>query len=188
MALTERAVEAGVDVIQLRERDLDGGALTALASEMVARAMGTHTRIVVNDRLDVAIAAGAHGVHLRADSLPATAARSIAPPGFLIGQSVHSVEEAHLAEHDVDYVIAGTVWATDSKSLGSTLLGVEGLASVVQAARVPVLAIGGVTLDRIPELARAGAAGCAAIGLFVDEPLNKLVCEARVRFARGVSS
>jgi thiamine-phosphate pyrophosphorylase len=166
LALTDRAVEAGVDVIQLRERDLQGGALTTLAAQMVARAARSLTRIVVNDRLDVALAAGAHGVHLRADSVPPRAARAIAPPGFLIGRSVHSADEARRVEDHVDYMIAGTVWATPSKPTASTLLGVDGLAAIVAATRVPVLGIGGVTIDRMPELSRSGAAGCAAIGLF----------------------
>jgi thiamine-phosphate pyrophosphorylase len=168
IALTEGSVGAGIDVIQLRERDLDAGLLTAIASEMVALATGSRTRIVVNDRLDIALAAGAHGVHLRGDSIPPGLARSIAPPGFLIGRSVHGIEEARKVQDEVDYLIAGTVWATRAKPRGP-LLGIDGVGAVVRATRVPVLGIGGVTLDRIPELARAGAAGCAAIGLFASD-------------------
>jgi thiamine-phosphate diphosphorylase len=197
LALVARAIDAGVDAVQLRERDLDGGELVALASAMVTRAVGSRTRIIVNDRVDVAVAAGAHGVHLRSDSVPPDVVRSMAPSGFIIGRSVHSVEEARQWRDGVDYLLAGTVWASPSKAPGSPLLGIEGLRSVIQATGVPVLAIGGITLDRIPELARAGASGCAAIGLFaadtddgvgIDGSLSALVADARGGFERAQSS
>jgi thiamine-phosphate diphosphorylase len=89
------------------------------------------------------------------------------PPGFLIGRSVHSADEANQVGSDVDYLVVGTVWATPSKPAEHPLLGAEGLAAVVRASDVPVLAIGGVTLERIPQVASAGAAGIAAIGLFM---------------------
>jgi thiamine-phosphate pyrophosphorylase len=127
---------------------------------------GTRTRVVVNERVDVAIACGADGVHLRADSLPAAAVRAIAPPAFLIGRSVHTATEARASGTAVDYLLAGTVWPTQSKPLDYALLGVTGLAGIVAAAAVPVLAIGGVTIERAGEAAAAGAAGVASIGLF----------------------
>jgi thiamine-phosphate pyrophosphorylase len=122
---------------------------------------------VVNDRLDVALAAGAGGVHLRADSVPPRLARSLAPSGFLIGRSVHRVEDATEVEADVDYVIAGTVWSTSSKPVGHELLGVRGLAAITAAVQVPVLAIGGVTVETSAAAAAAGAKGVAGIGLFM---------------------
>lgn len=193
--LVERAIEAGVDAVQVRERDLEGGALTALTAELVARAAGSRTRIIVNDRLDVALAAGAHGVHLRAESIPAAAARAMAPAGFLIGRSVHSAAEAERVGSGVDYLIAGTVWTSPSKGFGTTLLGVDGLRAVTQATQVPALAIGGVTLDRVPELARAGARGFAAIGLFASSAarvssgaLAALIGEARRLYERAYSA
>src|SRR5215475_11409968 len=88
------AVEAGVDLVQVRERDLEAANLAALVAECLAIAKGTRTRVVVNDRIDVALACGAHGVHLRGDSIPIHAARTLAPTGFLIGRSVHRLEEA----------------------------------------------------------------------------------------------
>lgn len=178
LELTARAVEAGVDVIQLRERDLDGGALFALASAMTAIAKGSSTRIVINDRLDVALAAGADGVHLRGDSAPPLAVRAVVPPGFSIGRSVHDEAEAAAVSANVEYLIAGTTWATPSKPTNAPLLGVDGLRAIARAARVPVLAIGGVTIERIPDVARAGAAGIAAVGLFAD---------ARLRSAQATS-
>lgn len=163
------AVEAGVDVLQIRERDLEAGELARLCADILALAQGRPTRIIVNERVDVALASGAHGVHLRGDSMPPAAVRNLAPPGFLIGRSVHSPEEAVAAAGAVDYLIAGTVWATTSKPglAGSNLLGPEGLSRIVQAVRVPVFAIGGVSVDRVAEVWKRGAAGVAAIGLFM---------------------
>jgi thiamine-phosphate pyrophosphorylase len=164
------AVDARIDIIQVREPDLQASELARLVTGMVAIAQGSRSRIVVNDRLDVALACGAGGVHLRANSMPPVAARSIAPRGFVIGQSVHTVEEAAGVASDVDYLIAGTVWPSESKpggAAGPPLLGLSGLAAIAAAVKVPVLAIGGVTLDRIPGVVSCGAAGVAAIGLFM---------------------
>lgn len=163
------AVEAGIDVLQIRERDLEAGLLFELTSEAVGIARGSRTRIVVNDRLDVAMAAGADGVHLREDSIGADAARRIAPGGFLIGRSAHTAEDAAYLDRSVDYLLAGTVWPTASKPPSHPVLGLEGLAALVRQAKVPVLAIGGVTLDRVQSVAAAGAAGVAAIGLFIGQ-------------------
>jgi thiamine-phosphate diphosphorylase len=180
-------------VLQIRERDLEAAALAALTSEVVGLARGTQTRIVVNDRLDVAMAAGASGIHLRADSMPAAEIRSVVPPRFLVGCSVHELEEARAMPPSVDYLIAGTVWETASKPPGSSVLGVGGLAEIVRATRVPVLAIGGITLDSLGAIATAGAAGIAAIGLFMAAPdaertgcramsLDSIAQRARTRF------
>jgi thiamine-phosphate pyrophosphorylase len=166
LAQVEAAVAAGIDVVQVRERDLAARELAAIVTAAVSRSGGSRTRVLVNDRVDVAIACGAAGVHLRGDSLPAARVRSMAPPGFIVGRSVHSVEEAVAEAPFVDYLIAGTVWATASKPAESPLLGVDGLAAIVRSVAVPVLGIGGVTIARAAPLARAGAAGAAAIALF----------------------
>ncbi|HEV3140650.1 MAG TPA: thiamine phosphate synthase, partial [Vicinamibacterales bacterium] len=97
IAQARRAVGAGIDLIQIRERDLDAARLASIVRAIVAIARGspgTATRVVVNDRVDVAIACGADGVHLRGDSMPADAVRAIAPRGFLVGRSVHTAEQA----------------------------------------------------------------------------------------------
>ena len=167
------AVDAGIDILQIREPDLEASELARLVTGIVSMARGSRSRIVVNDRLDVALACGAAGVHLRANSMPPLAARSIAPPGFVIGRSVHTLEEAAAVASDVDYLIAGTVWPSESKpggAAGPPLLGLSGLAAIAAAVSVPVLAIGGVTLDRIPRVVSCGAAGVAAIGLFMGSP------------------
>ena len=168
------AARAGVDLIQIRERDLEARALTTLVRQCVQAARGTRARIVVNDRLDVALAAAAHGVHLRGDSLPAARARSVAPPGLLIGRSVHSVEEASRAGDAVDYLICGTVFATASKH-GREPAGLGVLADVARATAIPVLAVGGVTADNASRVAQSGAAGVAAIGLFADHGTDSFV-------------
>jgi thiamine-phosphate diphosphorylase len=174
------AIEAGVDYLQVRERDLEAGELGTLVQEFVAMAAGTSTRVIVNDRLDVALSCGAGGVHLRGDSVPAATARRIVPPGFLVGASVHRMAEALIVSRDADYLVAGTVWPTSSKPSArpDTLLGVEGLARIAAAVDVPVLAIGGVTTDRLATIARAGAAGVAAISLFLSESPDRGGCRA----------
>jgi thiamine-phosphate diphosphorylase len=173
------AVEAGIDLLQIRERDLEAAALAGIVRDLLTITRRTSTRLVVNDRLDVALACGADGVHLRGDSIPPEAARRIAPSGFLIGRSVHSVDEAERAGA-ADYLIAGTVFSSASKAPSHPLIGIEGLRSIAATATAPVLAIGGLTADAVGEVARAGAAGCAAIGLFMntDHPGDAAVCRA----------
>jgi thiamine-phosphate diphosphorylase len=175
------AVHAGVDLIQLRERDLEAASLADLVSRILAVTRGSRTRVVVNDRLDVAIATRADGVHLRQDSIAVAAARTLAPAPFVVGRSVHDVGDARAAE-GADYVIAGTVFQTRSKPGVSALLGLDGLGAIVRATAAPVLAIGGVTLERLGDIAATGAAGIAAIGLFSDTRLVELTGEARRRF------
>jgi thiamine-phosphate pyrophosphorylase len=179
------AAKAGIDLIQVRERDLDAKPLASLVARVLAAVRGTATRVVVNDRLDVAIACGADGVHLRADSIPPASARSLAPRGFLIGRSVHERGEAIEAAAHSDYLIAGTVFTTPSKPGGSVLLGVDGLQRIASAVDVPVLAIGGVAVESLDPIALAGAAGVAGIGLFCSrEGLESITPERRLRFDR----
>jgi thiamine-phosphate pyrophosphorylase len=161
------AVTSNVDLIQVRERDLETAELATLVSDLVRVSRGSGTRVVVNDRVDVALACGADGVHLRHDSVRAEAVRAISPGGFLVGRSVHGLAEAEGAG-PVDYLIAGTVFPTVSKPAATPMLGLDGLAEVVQAVAVPVLAIGGITRERLDEVAATGAAGAAGIGLFIE--------------------
>jgi thiamine-phosphate pyrophosphorylase len=161
------AIASEVDLIQVRERDLEAADLATLVVDLVLMSRGTGTRVVVNDRVDVAIACGADGVHLRHDSMAARAVREIAPDGFLVGRSVHGPAEAEDAG-PVDYLIAGTVFPTASKPSPTSLIGLDGLADIVQAAGVPVLAIGGIGREQLDEVAATGAAGVAGIGLFID--------------------
>lgn len=166
--LATDAAAAGVGLIHLRERDLDDRRLLALARRVVAAAAGSGTSVVINDRVDVALAANASGVHLRADSLPAARLRAIVPPGFLIGRSIHSASEARTAAEGTDYLTMGTVYPSRSKRADAPVAGVAGLAAACEAAAVPVLAIGGVNSARLGDVFQAGASGVAAIGMFSD--------------------
>jgi thiamine-phosphate pyrophosphorylase len=169
--LVRYAATAGVNLVQVRERGLDDRHLVALTRDIVGAVEGTCASVVVNDRVDIALAAGAAGVHLRADSPPAAAVRTIVPPGFLIGRSVHSEREAiEVAGTGVDYLILGTIFPTASKPAAGVTLGLEPLARTVRAVDMPILAIGGITADNMGKVAATGAAGFAAIGLFADWP------------------
>jgi thiamine-phosphate pyrophosphorylase len=161
------AAREGVHLVQVRERDLDGGPLMRLVSACVAAVRGTRTRILVNDRLDVALAAGAHGVHLRGDSFSAARARVLSPERFLIGRSVHSVDEAIFCANEggLDYLIFGTVFPSASKP-GGAAAGIAVLSAVTRATRLPVLGVGGITRERVGEVIDAGACGVAAIRMF----------------------
>lgn len=159
------AVAGGVDLVQVRERDLDAGPLVAIVRRLIAEAPGAAERIVVNDRLDVAMACGARGVHLRELSFGVDDVRRVAP-ALAIGASVHDRAGA-LRRRGATYLLAGTVLPTASKGPGR-LLGWEGLSEVVGAARdCAVLGIGGLDLPQVSYLARTGAAGLAAVGAFI---------------------
>ncbi|MGH9311881.1 MAG: thiamine phosphate synthase [Vicinamibacterales bacterium] len=164
-AQAEEAARAGIGVIQLRERDLEGAALVLLARRLIEAA--APARIVVNDRGDVALAAGAHGVHLRSDSYDAGRLRGLAPAGWLVGRSIHTPAEATAAGETADYLVFGAVYPTASKPGGPPPAGVPALREAAARARAPVLAIGGVSVARLPEIAAAGSAGVAAIELFL---------------------
>ena len=160
---------AGVTLVQVREQDMEARDLSRLVARCVTAVRNTRTRILVNDRLDVELTSGAHGVHLRGDSIRASRARALAPIGFLVGRSVHTVAEAVTAhaEGGLDYLLFGTVFATASKP-GQPPAGVQALADVVGATPLPVLAVGGISSDTAPQLAGTGCAGFAAIGWFAD--------------------
>jgi thiamine-phosphate pyrophosphorylase len=181
---------AGIDIIQIRERGLTDAALLTLVREVIGATAGAACRVLVNDRVDVALAGGAAGVHLPAAGVPAARARRLAPAGFLIGQSVHSREEAMAAEQSgaCDHLIFGTVFESASKPVGHRLAGLDGLSGAAAAVTLPVLAIGGVTVGRGAELARAGAAGAAAIGLFADPWLSSSPRTAAARLGEIVGS
>jgi thiamine-phosphate pyrophosphorylase len=183
-ALLERlaaAARAGVDLLQIREKDLPTRALAELLRGALAAAEGTAARVVVNDRLDVALALGAAGVHLARTSLPAQVVRRLAPPPFLVGVSCHSLEEAlEAAAARADYVLLGPIFPTPSKLRYGPPLGLETLRQVAARVRVPVLALGGVNLKRVRACRAAGAAGIAAIRLFQECPsLEDLAGELR---------
>ena len=190
LASVDAASAAGVDLIQVRERGLEDLDLLRLTIRISDVAAG-RTRVLVNDRVDVAVAAGAAGVHLPGQAVAAGRVRSIAPASFLVGRSVHSVDEAREAESGggCDYLVFGSVFETASKPAAHKPAGLEQLSRVCAAVALPVLAIGGVTADRIPEIARAGAAGVAAIGLFAaPETVPAAVAAIREAFTGASAS
>jgi thiamine-phosphate pyrophosphorylase len=162
------AARAGVTLIQVRERDLPAASLAALVGGVVAAVGGTQALVVVNERADVALAAGAHGVHLRGDSAAASRVRAVSPPGWIIGRSVHTADEAREVDREgaADYLLFGTVFPTSSKPPGHPVAGLDALRAACASVSLPVLAIGGMTVERLGSIAAAGAAGVAAIGLF----------------------
>jgi thiamine-phosphate pyrophosphorylase len=181
----ERASKAGVDWIQIREKDLCGRELVKFAEQAVLRA-GGGSSVLVNDRVDVACAAGAAGVHLGENSLPPSEVRKLANRGgaranFLVGVSAHSLEGAMESEHaGADYVIFGPVYTTPSKASFGEPQGVRRLKEICKYLTIPVLAIGGITQENAAECVVAGAAGIAAIRLFQDAAdLDAVVKELR---------
>lgn len=179
---------AGVGAVQIREKDLDDRALF----DLVRRArslLPPATRLLVNGRLDVAVAAGADGAHLPADGVPLAALRRRFGPGVLLGRSTHRPEEVEAARRDgADYVTFGPVYPTPGKASYGTPPGLAGLAAATArngGAGIPVYALGGVTLPRLAEVAAAGAAGAAGIRLFQDpDELPRLVAAATAAFER----
>jgi len=161
----EAACRAGVDYIQVREPDIEAGPLVDLVKSLMAVVSGA-SRILVNDRLDVALAASAHGVHLKEHSILPAEVRRLTPPGFLVGCSIHNISSI-AARKSADFLIAGTVLPTASKP-AVDYLDQDGLSKVVEAADgQPVLGIGGLNLSAMPMLASTRASGLAAIGAFI---------------------
>jgi thiamine-phosphate diphosphorylase len=175
----------------VRERDLPGRTLTDLVARCVHAAEGSETRVVVNDRVDVALAAGAAGVHLREDSVDAVRARALGGRGWLVTRAVHDATEISARLSAVNLAVFGSVFSTVSKPAGHAVGGLSALGKTVDAAVVPVLAIGGVSEERLEAVWRTGAAGVAGIGLFIDAArsgnewaagLGRLVDRARQSF------
>jgi thiamine-phosphate pyrophosphorylase len=167
------AAVAGIDWIQIREKNLEARSLAELVRLAVGASREAQTTILVNDRLDVALATGAAGVHLGETSLPvATVAawrRSSRRAEFLIGASCHSLEAAQSAESaGADYILFGPIFATPSKAAFGAPQGIERLREVCRSVRIPVLAIGGITVENAHSCFAAGAAGVAAIRVFQE--------------------
>jgi thiamine-phosphate pyrophosphorylase len=173
LAQIRAAAAAGVDWVQIRERHAPARELLALANAATDACDGK-ARVIINDRLDVALAAGAAGVHLRGTSAPPREVvrwcrAGNAPAGFLIGVSCHSVAEAREAESaGASYLFFGPVFETPSKKSFGAPQGIAKLAEVCRSVRIPAMAIGGVNEENAAECLRAGAAGIAAIRMFQE--------------------
>ena len=174
------AFSAGVDYVQVREKDLQGRALAALVEQLASLPRPGGTRLLVNDRVDVAAACGADGTHLPADSLPPAAVRNRYPSKFLIGKSCHSsseVEEATAA--GADHVLVAPVFDTASKP-GMQPMGLAAFAAICRRSTIPVLALGGVEESNARACLDAGAAGVAGIRLFQQaDDISALVARLR---------
>lgn len=164
------AVQGGATCVQLRLKDVAARDLVGVARELIK---AVNVPVIVNDRADVAIAAGAAGVHLGADDIPVSAARSIAPPGFFIGASVGSDAEAQLAA-GADYVGVGPVFPTISKKDAGTAIGLADLRRLAELTGLPTIAIGGITAENARSTIDAGAVGIAVISSIfgVNDPLG----------------
>ncbi|HEU4507130.1 MAG TPA: thiamine phosphate synthase [Pyrinomonadaceae bacterium] len=168
LRMVEAAVAAKVPLLQIREKALHARVLFELVVRAVEIVRGSETRLLVNDRSDIARAGGADGVHLTSQSLPADVVRRIYGPEFLIGVSTHSVEEARMARiKGADFVVFGPVFETESKRAFGPPQGLEKLREVCsELGEFPVIAIGGITLHNAKACLSAGASGIAGISLF----------------------
>jgi thiamine-phosphate pyrophosphorylase len=163
--VVEECLGAGLRAVQLREKDLEARDLLALADTLREATRRHGARLIVNDRADVALAAAADGVQRTHASLPVSALREITPAGFLVGASVHGEPEAReAAAQGADFIVFGPVYGTPSKRRYGPPQGLAALEAVAGAVNRPVLAVGGLTPQRVAEVLAAGAAGVAVIG------------------------
>lgn len=163
--VVREALAAGAPAVQLRDKSADARTLfeQAVALRTITREFGA--LLFVNDRLDIALAAGADGVHLGPDDMPPEAARRAALPPFLIGWSTDDPDEARRAQAaGIDYLGTGAVFGTMNKDVSGQQIGPGGLRRVVQSVKIPVVGIGGVSERNVTEVAATGAAGAAVIG------------------------
>ncbi len=158
-----RAANDSVEMIQIRAKDLSALDLSDLVRSVLR--VAESSRILVNTRTDVALACGAHGVHLPAGSMSPDVIRRIAPPGFLIGVSCHTILELRAAAAEgADFAVYGPVFPSVTKSL--TPIGIEAFREAAASVHLPVYALGGLTAKNAPQCIEAGAAGVAGISLF----------------------
>jgi thiamine-phosphate pyrophosphorylase len=169
--IARRAIAGGADVIQLRDKRMSGEELIECAVEIRALTKKAGVLFIVNDRLEIAIASKADGVHLGQDDLPARLARPLAPQGFIIGVSAGTLDEAVQAERDgADYIGLGPVCRTGSKNDAGPVCGFDLITRVKNTVKVPVIAIGGISQDNAKEAIAAGADGLAVISAVVSQP------------------
>ncbi len=162
-----RILMAGVEWIQIREKDLSARDLLDLTRQVLSLPNPHGSKILVNTRVDMALATGAAGAHLPAGSPAPQVWRAATPPGFLMGVSCHTLDEVRAAaDQGADYAVFGPVFAPRSKASDLEARGIEGLTQAAHAVRIPVLALGGITASNAEACAQAGAAGVAAISLF----------------------
>jgi thiamine-phosphate pyrophosphorylase len=168
----KRLSDGGATLVQLREKHLSPREFYLAAAEAIDVARERKVRLIINDRVDIALALGADGVHLGQDDLPPEAARELLGEQFIIGYSTHTIEQASKAARlPVDYIAIGPVFNTSSKENPDAVVGLDGLRRVRQAVGpLPLVAIGGISLETAPEVIDAGADSIAVISLLLREP------------------
>lgn len=188
--VVEAALCGGARLIQLREKDLSGLALTRLGDALCAAGRRHGALILVNDRVDVALAVGADGAHLARTAMRPADVRPLLGPDRWIGASAHSLDEAREAEASgADFVVFGPVFATPSKAAYGPPVGLDALRTVKASLAVPVLAIGGIKVENLDQVVRAGADGFAVISAILadadPEAATRRLLEAWARAAHG---
>ncbi len=169
--IVRAALQGGTTMVQFREKQANTRDMVELGRALRDLTQPAGVPLIVNDRLDVALAIDADGVHVGQHDMPAALARQLIGPRRILGVSAENVIEAQQAEQDgADYLGVGAVFATPSKADANAPIGIEGLAAVVRASRLPVLAIGGVTPDNTEQILRAGASGVAVIAAIIGAP------------------
>ena len=163
---TKELLAGGATAIQLRDKELSGRELLETATEMARLCKEAGALFIVNDRLDIAILSGAHGLHIGQSDIPLAEAKKLSPPSFIIGVSAQTVEEARLAEEQgADYLGIGAVFPTSTKEADA--LGLTGTARVASATRLPSVAIGGISLENAAEIMKTGVTGLSLISAIV---------------------
>jgi thiamine-phosphate pyrophosphorylase len=190
LAQVSTAVAAGIQLIQLREKKLTARVLFELTTRAVDITQGTATRVLVNDRADIAAGAGANGVHLTTRSLEASVVRKAFGDRLLIGASTHSAEEAVRAINGgADFIVFGPVFETPAKKEYGPPVGLQALTEVADRVKSsPVIALGGITIANAAECLRAGASGVAGIILFSEPQDLGTVARAIRQFEKGTTS
>jgi len=165
VAVVRSALDAGAPCVQLRNKGDSPGELLAMGRELRSLTREAGALLIVNDRLDVALALEADGVHVGPGDLPVSAVRSACPGDFVVGRSADDPEVAYRAMRDgADYIGCGTVYPTNTKPDAGSTIGLEGLRRVVEAVEIPVVGIGGITEERAADVVATGAAGIAVVG------------------------
>lgn len=176
-----RLARHGVDMLQIRRRKLSARELLAVCRRLRTATAATGCRLLLNDRVDIALAAGLDGVHLRSAGLPVRRIRSLVPPDFIIGRSTHSLEEALRAEEEgADFITLSPIFDTPSKRGILAPLGLKSLQMAADRVKIPVFALGGIDIGNARHVLASGVAGLAGIRLFHNESdLDRLVAMKR---------